>query len=388
MSTLRFLTAGESHGTQLTAILEGCPAGLALVAADVDRDLRRRQLGYGRGARQQIETDSVDIVGGVRYGRTTGAPIALAIANRDAGNWGDTLSVEPVELPQAPVRIPRPGHADLGGALLYGSTDLRDVIERASARETAARTACGAVARQILGEIGCLIASHVVRVGAVSAESAGVADVLAARDGIDADPLRCADPRASQRMRAAVDEAAACGDTLGGVFEVLVEGFPAGVGSYVHADRRLGAAVAAALMSIPAVKGVEIGLGFAAAGLAGSAVHDEIAWSAERGYRRSSNRAGGIEGGMSTGETIVLRAAMKPIATLRAPLQSVELVSHRAVESRFERSDTCAVPAAAVVGEAVIALCLADALLDRFPAAVIGELTTAVNAVRDRDRRA
>jgi chorismate synthase len=284
------------------------------------------------------------------------------------------------------VRVPRPGHADLGGALLYGREDLRDVIERASARETAARTACGAVARRLLAEIGCTIASHVVRVGGVAARPADPQTVLDDPDGVDADPLRCADRQAGELMRAAVDEAAARGDTLGGVFEVLAGGFPAGVGSYVHADRRLGAALAAALMSIPAIKGVEVGLGFGAAALPGSAVHDEIVWTADAGYRRATDRAGGIEGGMSTGETIVLRAAMKPIATLRTPLRSVELGTHRPVDARFERSDTCAVPAAAVAGEAVVALCLADALLGRFPAATVHGLRAAVQAAGERDR--
>jgi chorismate synthase len=388
MNTLRFLTAGESHGPQLTAVLEGCPAGLRLQPADIDRDLHRRQLGYGRGARQQIETDRVEIVGGVRYGRTTGAPIALFIPNRDAANWGDVLRAEPVDRPAAPVLVPRPGHADLGGALLYGSGDLRDVIERASARETAARTACGAIARRLLEEAGCRIVSHVLRVGSVAAVPADEAALLRDPDGIDADPLRCADPAASERMRVAIDDAAARGDTLGGVFEVLAGGYPAGVGSYAQADRRLNARLAGALMSIPAIKGVEIGLGFAAAALPGSAVHDEIVWTAAEGYRRASDRAGGIEGGISTGETIVLRAAMKPIATLRSPLRSVELGTHRAVESRFERSDTCAVPAAAVAGEAVVALCLADALLQRFGAATIDALSAAVRAAREADRQA
>jgi chorismate synthase len=383
MAALRFLTAGESHGRLLTAVVDGCPARLQLTAESIDRDLRRRQMGYGRGPRMQIEVDRAQITAGVRYGRTTGAPIAMTIANRDAENWADILSVEPVDAPAEPVRVPRPGHADLGGALLYGSPDLRDVIERASARETAARVACGAVARRILEEVGCGVVSHVVRVGDVAIEPGRLP-----APGIDDDPLRCADPEVSERMRAAIDAAANAGDTLGGVFEVVATGLPPGVGSYVQGDRRLAARLTAALMSIPAIRGVEIGLGFGAAALPGSAVHDEIAWDGHDGYRRTSNRSGGIEGGMSTGEPIVLRAAMKPIATLRRPLHSVELDSHRTVEARYERSDVCAVPAASVVGEAAVALCLADALLDRFGSATIDELTDAVTAARRRCRDA
>jgi len=383
MAALRFLTAGESHGRLLTAVVDGCPARLRLAAETIDRDLRRRQMGYGRGPRMRIEADRVEITAGVRYGLTTGAPIAMTIANRDAENWADVLSVEPADAAAEPVRVPRPGHADLGGALLYGSPDLRDVIERASARETAARVACGAVARRILEEIGCGVVSHVVRVGDVAVEPGRLPG-----PDVDDDPLRCADPDASERMRAAIDAAAAGGDTLGGVFEVVANGFPAGVGSYVQGDRRLGARLSAAVMSIPAIRGVEIGLGFAAASLPGSAVHDEIAWDERDGYHRTSNRSGGIEGGMSSGEPIVVRAAMKPIATLRRPLRSVELGSHRAVEARYERSDVCAVPAASVAGEAAVALCLADAVLDRFGAATIDELIDAVTDARRRSRDA
>lgn len=390
MSGLRYLTAGESHGRRLTAIVEGCPARLPLTADDIDRQLRRRQLGYGRGARQRIEADRVAIAAGVRYGRTTGAPIALDVGNRDAANWGDVLSVEPVAEPSEPVLIPRPGHADLDGALLYGADDLRDVIERASARETAARVACGAVARRLLAEIGCTIASHVVQIGDVAAAAAPEGpegDVaLEALQNTDEDPVRCADPVAGEAMRAAIDAAAERGDTLGGVFEVVVDGFPPGVGSYVHGDRRLGSRLAGALTTIPAIKGVELGLGFAAAALPGSQVHDEIRWDETRGYHRASDRSGGIEGGISTGAPIVVRAAMKPIATLRRPLGSVEMGTHRAVEARFERSDVCAVPAAAVAGEAVVALALADALVERHSAATIDELKDAVAAARRRRR--
>ncbi len=384
MGTLRYLTAGESHGDQLTAIVEGCPAGLAFDAAACDADLARRQLGFGRGARQQIERDRATILSGVRYGRTTGAPIAVSIANRDATSWLSTMAVEPTSQPSEPVRVPRPGHADLTGSLLYAANDLRDVIERASARETAARVACGAVARRLLALLGCSVHSHVVAIGGVTA---GVAPTVESLALVDADPLRCLDPGASAQMRDAVAAAGQEGDTLGGVFEVVVFGFPPGVGSYVQPDRRLGARLAAALLGIPAIKGVEIGLGFAAAGLPGSQVHDEIVWSPDEGYGRLSNHAGGLEGGISTGLPIIVRAAMKPIATLMSPLRSVRMGSHEAVEAHVERSDVCAVPAAAVVAEAATALCLAAASLERFGGETAAEFSGAVSDYRERVRR-
>ncbi len=386
MSGLRYLTAGESHGAGLTAVLEGCPAGIALEVGDIDADLRRRQGGYGRGDRQTIEQDAVRILGGVRYGRTTGAPVALFVANRDAANWGDILAVgAPAagESREDPVTIPRPGHADLGGALLYGLDDIRDVIERASARETAAKVACGAVAKQILAALGCVVASHVVAIGA---EKAGADMTLDDVEKVEADPVRCLDADAGRRMMAAIDAASAAGDTLGGVVEILAFGYPPGVGTYVQGDRRLQARLAGAVLSVPAIKGVEFGLGFESATLRGSRVHDPLGYDAERGYTRAGNHAGGIEGGISTGETIVLRAAMKPISTLREPLASVELGTHRAVESRFERSDVCAVPAAGVVLEAVVAIALADAALDRFGGATAGEFAAAAEDYRRRIR--
>ena len=384
MSTLRYLTAGESHGGRLTAIVEGCPAGVSLDAAAIDADLARRQLGFGRGARQQIERDRVAVLSGVRYGRTTGAPIALGIDNRDAPSWAATMAVEPVASPSEPVRVPRPGHADLAGAQLYGHDDLRDVIERASARETAARVACGAVARRVLALIGCTVGSHVVTVGDVTA---AVAASPARLEAVDADPLRCLDPVASEAMHDAVVRAGVAGDTLGGVFEVIAYGFPPGVGSYAQGDRRLGARLGAAAFGIPAIKGVEIGLGFEAARRPGSRVHDEIVWSAADGYDRAGNNAGGIEGGISTGLPIVVRVAMKPIATLTSPLRSVRLGTHEAVAAHVERSDVCAVPAAAVVGEAAVALCLAAAVLERFGGETADEVVAAVAALRERIRR-
>jgi chorismate synthase len=294
------------------------------------------------------------------------------------------MAVEATARPSEPVRVPRPGHADLTGSLLYGADDLRDVIERASARETAARVACGAVARRLVALLGCTIYSHVVAIGGVTADREPTGETLAR---VDADPLRCLDPAASEQMRAAVAQAGQEGDTLGGVFEVVVFGFPPGVGSYVQPDRRLSARLAAALLGIPAIKGVEIGLGFAAARLPGSQVHDEIVWSPDAGYGRASNHAGGIEGGISTGLPIVVRAAMKPIATLMSPLRSVRLGSHETVEAHVERSDVCAVPAAAVVGEAVTALCLAAASLERFGGETADEYVAAVTAFRERLRR-
>jgi chorismate synthase len=386
MSRLRYLTAGESHGSGLTAVLDGCPAGLAVDVGAVDAELARRQSGYGRGERQSIEQDRVRVLGGVRHGRTTGAPLALFIANRDAANWGDQLAVEaPAKGRQAaePVVVPRPGHADLGGALLYGLDDIRDVIERASARETAAKVACGAVAKRLLAALGCTVASHVVAIGAVEAEHGmSLADV----ERVEASPVRCRDDQTGRRMIAAIDAAAAAGDTLGGVVEVLAFGFPSGVGSYVQGDQRLRAKLAGVVLSVPAIVGVEFGLGFAAAALPGSRVHDPITHDPGHGYLRASNGSGGIEGGISTGGTIVLRAAMKPISTLREPLDSVELGTHRAVESRFERSDVCAVPAVGIVLEAVLALALADAALERFGGATVDDLVAAVAAYQRRIR--
>ena len=386
MSRLRYLTAGESHGPGLTAVLDGCPAGLSVDPARIDAELRRRQSGYGRGERQSIEQDSVRVLGGVRHGRTTGAPLSLFVSNRDAANWGDALAVEaPVAGQPAPepVVVPRPGHGDLGGALLYGLDDIRDVIERASARETAAKVACGAVAKGLLAELGCTVASHVVAIGGVTAEPGmSLGDV----EAVEASPVRCGDANAARRMMTAIDEAQEAGDTLGGVVEVLAFGYPPGVGTYVQGDLRLRSRLAGAVLSVPAIVGVDFGLGFEAASLPGSSVHDPITHDAELGYGRVSNRAGGIEGGISTGQTIVLKAAMKPISTLREPLGSVDMGTHRSVKSRFERSDVCAVPAVGIVLEAVVALTLADSALERFGGATVAELTAAADDFRRRIR--
>lgn len=367
-------------------MLDGCPAGLAVDPAAIDAELARRQSGYGRGERQSIERDRVQVLGGVRHGRTTGAPLALLVANRDAVNWGDQLAVEaPVEgrARVEPVTVPRPGHADLGGALLYGLDDIRDVIERASARETAAKVACGAVAKALLAELGCVVASHVVAIGDVGVTTTMVPDDVAR---VEQSPVRCGDEEGSRRMVAAIDAAAAAGDTLGGVVEVLAFGYPPGVGSYVQGDLRLRSRLAAAALTVPAIVGVEFGLGFAAAASPGSHVHDAITYEADTGYGRASNRAGGIEGGVSNGQTIAVRAAMKPISTLREPLDSVDMRTHEPVRSRFERSDCCAVPAVGVVLEAVVALALADAALDRFGGATIDEVVAAADTFRRRSR--
>jgi chorismate synthase len=386
MNRLRYLTAGESHGPGLTAVLDGCPAGLRVDPAAINAELGRRQSGYGRGERQSIEQDRVRLLGGVRHGRTTGAPLALFVANRDAANWGDVLAVEPPEVGAVaaePVGVPRPGHADLGGALLYELDDIRDVIERASARETAAKVACGAVAKALLAELGCAVVSHVVAIGGVAAESGlSPGDVKL----VEASPVRCRDEEAARRMITAIDDARDAGDTLGGVVEVLAFGYPPGAGSYVQGDLRLRSRLARAVLSVPAIVGVEFGLGFAAAALPGSRVHDPIVHDAELGYARQSNNAGGIEGGISTGAPVSLRAAMKPISTLREPLGSVEMGTHRPVASRFERSDVCAVPAVGIVLEAVVALELADAALERFGGATTGDLVAAVESYRRRIR--
>jgi chorismate synthase len=362
---LRFFTAGESHGPALLAILEGMPAGVPCDPAEIDRQLARRQGGFGRGGRQKIERDRVQILAGVRGRETRGSPVALLVENRDWANWQGVLGVEvdPTRAAERALHRPRPGHADLAGALKYGREDLRDVLERASARETAARVAVGAVCRQLLEALGVRLASHVVELGGVAAPPApGRAEEVAARAA--ASPVYCADAAASEAMVEAVRQAALARDTVGGVFEVLAEGVPVGLGSHVAYDRRLDARLAAALMSIPAIKGVEVGLGFEAARRRGSQVHDEIFWEGGR-YRRGSNNAGGIEGGISNGERIVVRAAMKPIPTLIQPLRSVDMRTHEPSVAGFERSDITSVPAASVVGEAMVAFVLAQALLEK-----------------------
>jgi chorismate synthase len=376
---LRFLTAGESHGRMLVVIVDGLPAGLPVDAGAFTRDLRRRQQGHGRGRRMAIETDTAVVVGGVRHGRTTGAPVAVTIENRDWANWAFTMHAE--ETPpqdaggsrRAPVTRPRPGHADLAGAIKYGHADIRDVLERASARETAARVAAGALARRLLSLCRIEVASHVVAIGPERSDAGGVSfDRIAALP--DDSPTRCVDEAASARMIAAIDAAGMAGDTLGGVFEVAACGVPAGLGSYAQWDRRLDGRLAQALMSIPAIKAVSIGIGAEAAHLRGSQVHDEILPPPAAGGGRQSplpvvrptNHAGGLEGGVTNGQELRVSASMKPIATLMTPLRSIDLESGTDAAAAIERSDVCAVPAAAIVGEAMVALVLADAFLERF----------------------
>jgi chorismate synthase len=363
---MRYLTAGESHGPALTALIEGLPANLPVDTEAINRDLARRQQGHGRGGRMKIEKDRVQVLSGLRFGRTLGSPLTLQIVNKDFQNWLDKMAPEgdaPAELEA--VTRPRPGHADLSGALKYNLVDVRDVLERASARETAARVAVGAVAKELLRAFDIEVYAWVRSIADVAAVDVSPEDVLARYGEVDASPVRCPDAAAAEKMMARIDSAKAEGDSLGGVFEVAVCGVPVGLGSYTHWDRKLDSRLAGALMSIQAIKGVEVGGGFELAALPGSQVHDEIAHDADRGLYRRTNRAGGIEGGMSNAETIVLRAAMKPIPTLYKPLSSVDLRDLSPFEATVERSDACAVPAAAVVGEAVVAWEVAVALREK-----------------------
>jgi chorismate synthase len=390
---LRFLTAGESHGKALVAILEGVPAGLALDVALMTADLRRRQGGYGRGRRMAIESDCAEVLSGVRRGVTTGAPIALLIPNRDWVNWQRTMHTEP-ETPadasgasRAPVVRPRPGHADLAGVLKYDLDDIRDVLERASARETAARVAAGAVARQFLARVGVEIVSHVTGIGPVIMADAEAVPAARVRALADDSPLHCVDQDLERRMIAAIDDAREAGDTLGGTFEVIATGVPPGLGSYGQWDRKLDGRLAQALMSIHAIKSVGIGLGLDAARRPGSAVHDEILPSppgAGPGLARPTNRAGGLEGGVTNGMDVRVTAGMKPIATLMKPLRSVDLTTLEEAPAAIERSDVCAVPAAAVVGEAMVALVLAGAMLERFGGDAMVDVERNVRAGADR----
>jgi chorismate synthase len=367
---VRYLTAGESHGPQLTTILEGVPAGLTLLAEHINIDLARRQKGYGRGRRMQIEKDEVKILSGVRHGKTLGSPITLVVENHDWKHWTNIMGIEPLEDETEEVKRkvtrPRPGHADLNGAIKYGHRDMRNVLERSSARETTVRVAAGAVAKRILAELGIQVASHVVEIGGVKAEKLDYASLKELQEVTEQSPVRCFDPVAEKKMIEAIDMAKQKGDSIGGIVEVIVEGVPAGVGSYVHYDRKLDAKIAAAIVSINAFKGVEFGIGFEAARRFGSEVHDEIIWSKETGYTRKTNRLGGFEGGMTTGMPIVVRGVMKPIPTLYKPLMSVDIETKEPFAASIERSDSCAVPAASVVAEAVVAWEIAAAIVSQF----------------------
>jgi chorismate synthase len=381
--SLRFMTAGESHGPGLVAILDGLPAGLTLTAEDIDRDLARRQLGHGRGGRMKIESDRAIVRAGLRHGRTLGSPVALLIDNRDYANWETRMNPWPVDEEVEEVHLPRPGHADLAGLLKFGHTDVRDVLERASARETAARVAVGALAKAFLRELGVTVHSHVVRIGSVTAPERG--DLSAEDfDAVDSSPVRSLDPSASDEMVAEIDRARKANESLGGIFEVRAFGALPGLGSYTTWDERLDARLALALMSIHAMKGVAIGDGFELAGRVGSAAHDEIFWDDEQGYVRNTNRAGGIEGGMTTGDPVVARVAMKPLPTLTKPLRSVDTETKQPTEALRERTDSCTVPAAGVVGEAMVALELARAYREKFGGDALDDVMAAVDAYRER----
>lgn len=367
---MRYLTAGESHGPQLTTIIEGLPAGMPLLKEDINEQLARRQKGHGRGRRMQIETDTAAITSGVRHGLTLGSPVALVVENNDWKHWTKIMGADPFvgndEEVQRKISRPRPGHADLNGALKYGHRDMRNVLERSSARETTVRVAAGAVAKKLLKLLGIEVASHVIEIGGIQAKSVGYESIQKLQEITEASPVRCLDPEAEKEMMKAIDTAKENGDSIGGIVEVVVEGMPAGVGSYVHYDRKLDAKLAAAIVSINAFKGVEIGIGFEAAHIPGSQVHDEIAWEAEHGYYRKTNRLGGFEGGMTTGMPLIIRGVMKPIPTLYKPLQSVDIETKQPFSASIERSDSCAVPAAAVVAESAVAWELAAAIVDQF----------------------
>jgi chorismate synthase len=380
---LRFVTAGESHGPGLTAIVEGLPAGLELRPEDIDRDLARRQLGHGRGGRMKIEKDRAKVSAGVRHGRTLGSPVAMWIENRDYQNWEERMNPWPVEAEVDEVHLPRPGHADLAGIQKYGHTDVRNVLERASARETAARVAAGALAKAYLRELGVEVRSHVTRIGTVTAparEDLSAADF----EGVDESPVRSLDESASEAMVAEIDAARKANESLGGEFEVIAFGLVPGIGSHVSWEERLDGRLAQAIMSIQALKGVGIGDGFALAERVGSEAHDEIFWSDERGYNRETNRAGGIEGGMTTGDPVVVVGAMKPLPTLTKPLRSVDTETKEPAQALRERTDSCTVPAAGVVGEAMVALVLAAAYREKLGGDHIDDAKAALRAYEQR----
>src|ERR687888_2405706 len=363
--SFRFVTAGESHGPGLTAVVEGLPAGLELRPEDIDRDLARRQLGHGRGGRMKIESDAAGATAGIRHGRTLGSPIALQVANRDYANWEERMNPWPVEGEVPEVHLPRPGHADLAGLWKYGFTDVRNVLERASARETAARVAGGAVAKQFLRAVGVRVFSHVIQIGGVRAPER---DGLAFEDfaNVDESPVRCLDADASRAMVEEINVLRKRNESLGGVFELRAFGLVPGLGSHVSWEQRLDGRIGMAMLSIQALKGVGLGDGFDLAGRPGSEAHDEIFYSPDRGYYRETNRSGGLEGGMTTGEPLVARVAMKPIPTLTQPLRSVDIATKEPTQALRERTDSCTVPAAGVVGEAMLAIVLADAHRAKF----------------------
>jgi chorismate synthase len=368
MGHLRYLTAGESHGPGLTVVMEGLPLGIPLEVRDINPDLSRRQGGYGRGGRMKIERDQATIRSGVRHGYTLGSPLTLLIENRDWINWQEKMAVEPPDVTVAPVTKPRPGHADLAGMIKYGTDDLRNILERSSARETTARVAAGAVARKLLLELNIQVRSRTARIGSITDEPQLEPTDPAAWpwDAVAGSPVRAITRERSDAMTKEIDAAREEGSTLGGIFEVVAWGVPVGLGSHVHWDRKLDAKLSQAIVSINAVKGVEIGSAFANSAARGHDVHDEIAIDTEHGWTRLSNRAGGLEGGMTNGQPIVVRGALKPISTMRRALRTVDVATLEPTTAHFERSDVCVVPAAGVIGEAMVALVLADAMLDKF----------------------
>ncbi len=380
---LRMITAGESHGPGLTCIIEGFPAGLELDREALDRDLARRQLGHGRGGRMKIERDKVEVTGGVRHGRTLGGPIALQVVNRDYANWEERMNPWPVDDAIAEVHLPRPGHADLVGTQKYGLTDVRDILERASARETAARVASGAVAKAFLRDLGVDVFSHVIQITGVSAPRR---DDLTPEDfaEVDQSPVRCLDSAASDAMVAEINRLRKQNESLGGVFEVRAFGLVPGLGSHVSWEERLDGRLGQAILSIQAIKAVSIGDGTEVAGVPGSQAHDEIFYDDARGYYRETNRAGGVEGGMTNGDPLVVRGSMKPLPTLTKPLRSVDISTHEPAEALRERTDSCTVPAAGVVGEAMVAFVLADAYRRKFGGDHIADVRGALHAYEER----
>jgi len=381
---LRLITAGESHGPGLTCVVEGLPAGLELDPEALNRDMARRQLGHGRGGRMKIERDRAEVTAGVRHGRTLGGPIAMRIDNRDFANWEERMNPWPVEAEIDEVHLPRPGHADLVGTWKYAFSDVRDVLERASARETAARVAGGALARAFLRSVGVEVRSHVVQIGTVHARAPSQALTVADFDGVDDDPVRCLDAQAGRAMVEHINAQRKANESLGGVFEVIALGLTPGLGSHVSWEERLDGRLALAICSIQAIKGCALGDGFELAERPGSAAHDEIFHSEERGFFRETNRSGGLEGGMTTGEPLLVRGAMKPLPTLTQPLRSVDLATGAPAQALRERTDSCTVPAAGVVGEAMVAHVLAGAYRQKFGGDSIDDVRQAVRAYEER----
>jgi chorismate synthase len=382
--SLRLITAGESHGPGLTCIVEGLPAGLTLTPEDLNGDMARRQLGHGRGGRMKIERDSAEITAGVRHGSTLGGPVALQVANRDYANWEERMSPWPVAEGVAEVHLPRPGHADLVGIWKYKQSDVRNILERASARETAARVAGGALCKVFLRALGVSVHSHVVQIASVRAPESAAQLTAADFAAVDESPVRCLDAEAGREMVREIDRLRKANESLGGVFEVQAFGLVPGLGSHISWEERLDGRLAMAICSIQALKGVSIGDGFAVAGLPGSQAHDEIFFSEERGYFRETNHSGGLEGGMTTGEPLVVRGAMKPLPTLTKPLRSVDTETHEPAQALRERTDSCTVPAAGVVGEAMVALVLADAYRRKFGGDHIDDVLQAVGSYEER----